>query len=227
MKKLIKILLPLLAVVMLLAACAEQAAVQNLVDKPRFIGAVTKTHENYITVNVIESDRGLATGSLVNVALNTKLKTGVSFNIHDEVIVFYDGIVSRTNPGQIRNVHSIILIPRSLDDVQRLTDAYVPAIETANNSKTVMNLSNKNASSITESGSFKVEGNQTLTLKITSNIQGGSADLFLFDPNGKEQRISIGSENITREIQLTEGSWAFNCTGFFKSGNIQILGTLT
>lgn len=80
---------------------------------------------------------------------------------------------------------------------------------------------------IAESGSFQAEGSQVLTLAITSDIKGGSADFFLFDPSGKEQRITIGSEDMIKEIPLEKGLWQYNCSGLFKDGgNIKIVGTV-
>jgi len=92
----------------------------------------------------------------------------------------------------------------------------------------VMNLiNNTNQTNIAESGSFQVENNQTLTLNITSDIEGGAVDLFLFGPNGNEQRITIGSTNVTKEIALEKGIWQYNCSGVFKDGgNIKIVGTI-
>lgn len=80
---------------------------------------------------------------------------------------------------------------------------------------------------IAESGSFQAEDNQTLILNITSDIKGGTVDLFLFNPNGKEQRITIGSTNLTKEIPLEKGKWQYNCSGIFQDGgNIKIVGTI-
>lgn len=80
---------------------------------------------------------------------------------------------------------------------------------------------------IAESGSFQAEDNQTLILNITSDIRGGTVDLFLFNPNGKEQRITIGSTNLTKEIPLEKGKWQYNCSGIFQDGgNIKIVGTI-
>jgi len=92
----------------------------------------------------------------------------------------------------------------------------------------VMNLTNNaNQTNIAKSGSFQAENNQTLTLNITSDLKGGSVDLFLFDPNGKEQHITIGSSNITKEIALEKGIWQYNCSGVFKDGgNVKIVGTI-
>lgn len=80
---------------------------------------------------------------------------------------------------------------------------------------------------IATSGAFLAEDNQTLVLTITSDIQGGTVDLFLLDPDGNEQRISIGSENMTKEIPLKKGTWQYNCSGLFKDGgNVRVVGTV-
>lgn len=86
---------------------------------------------------------------------------------------------------------------------------------------------NATQTNIAESGSFQAENNQILTLNVTSDIKGGAVDLFLFDPNGKEQHITIGSANITKEIALKKGIWQYNCSGVFKDGgNVKIVGTI-
>ncbi|MDD3251423.1 MAG: hypothetical protein PHV18_02565 [Lachnospiraceae bacterium] len=92
----------------------------------------------------------------------------------------------------------------------------------------VMSLTNNiDQTNIAESGSFQAENNQILTLDITSDIKGGTVDLFLFSPNGKEQRITIGSTNITKDIVLEKGIWQYNCSGVFKDGgNVKIVGAI-
>lgn len=86
---------------------------------------------------------------------------------------------------------------------------------------------NANQTNIAESGAFRAENNQTLTMNITSDIKGGSVDLFLFDPNGNEQKITIGSADMTKEIALVKGVWKYNCSGVFKEGgNIKVLGEI-
>ena len=80
---------------------------------------------------------------------------------------------------------------------------------------------------IAESGSFQAEDGQRLTLEITSDIEGGSVDLFLFDPNGIEQRITIESVNMRKTIVLSKGEWKYNCSGIFKEGgNVRIVGMI-
>lgn len=86
---------------------------------------------------------------------------------------------------------------------------------------------NANQTNIAESGSFQAEKGQTLVLNIASDIQGGTVDLFLFDPDGNQQRVTIGSSGFTREIALKEGIWQYNCSGAFQGGgNVKIVGTI-
>lgn len=93
-------------------------------------------------------------------------------------------------------------------------------------SGTVFTLTNQNGNQMAASGSFQAAEGQTLKLKITSDIKGGTVDFFLFDPSGKEQRITIGSEDRTKEISLSGGTWAYNCSGKFHSGSLKIVGTI-
>ena len=102
------------------------------------------------------------------------------------------------------------------------------AVGSISDGNVVMNLSNHtNQKNIAESGSFQAENNQTLTLNITSDIKGGSGALILFDPHGKEQRITIGATDTTTEITLEKGTWQYNCSGIFKDGgNVRIVGVI-
>lgn len=90
----------------------------------------------------------------------------------------------------------------------------------------VMNLSSEGKNSILHSSSFEAKSGQTLTLDITSSVKG-SVDLFLFSPSGQEQRITMGGKDEKKTIPLSEGLWSYNCTGFFDSGTISIVGTLS
>ena len=92
----------------------------------------------------------------------------------------------------------------------------------------VMDLANhENPLNIAESGSFQAENDQILVISVTSDIRGGTVDLFLFDPTGKEQRITIGSSDMTKEIHLEKGTWQYNCSGMFKEGgSVRITGAI-
>ena len=105
-----------------------------------------------------------------------------------------------------------------------VTGAYAASPDAENT--VVINLSNEGQHSVLHSSSFEAKDGQILTLKITSSIKG-AADLFLFSPSNQEQRIPIGGNSETKTIPLSEGRWSYNCTGFFDSGNISIVGTLS
>lgn len=90
----------------------------------------------------------------------------------------------------------------------------------------VLNLSSSGRGSITQSGSFESTEGQVLTLSVQSDIQGGAVDLFLFPPNRKEQRLTFDGSDQTVTVALSAGRWDYNCTGFFRSGDIVILGEL-
>ena len=80
--------------------------------------------------------------------------------------------------------------------------------------------------SITQSGSFEANDNQILTITVLSDIKNGSVDLFLFSPDSKEQRITLSGSDETKTVALSNGRWAYNCTGFFESGTISIIGKI-
>lgn len=75
---------------------------------------------------------------------------------------------------------------------------------------------------ISESGAFEAKDGQSLSFKISSGIKGGSVDIFFFSPSGEEHRITLTpdteTENILKNMPLSAGTWAYNCTGFFESG---------
>lgn len=104
----------------------------------------------------------------------------------------------------------------------------LPDAASHGNGDPVIALTNRSEQrNIAESGSFQAEDNQILVLEITSDIKGGSVDFFLFDPNGKEQRIVIESSDIIKEIPLKKGLWKYNCSGIFaEGGNVKITGTI-
>lgn len=90
----------------------------------------------------------------------------------------------------------------------------------------VINLSNEGKKNIMHSSGFEAQSGQVLILEIQSSIKGAT-DLFLFSPSKQEQRITIEGHNETKVIPLSEGRWEYNCTGFFDSGDISIVGTVS
>ncbi len=99
------------------------------------------------------------------------------------------------------------------------------SVETKQNS--MIDIANTDTNMISDSGSFDAEDGQTLILDIKSDIKEGAVDLFLFDPDGKEQRIVIKDFDMIKEIKLKKGKWAYNCFGILKKGGeIRIKGTV-
>lgn len=89
----------------------------------------------------------------------------------------------------------------------------------------VFKVSNNGGREVVQSGSFQAADGQKLIIEVAADLTGGNVDLFLFSPSGKEERLTFGSSDITKTIELSEGTWAYNATGFFESGNITINGT--
>ncbi|MDW2800805.1 hypothetical protein RZO55_24850 [Clostridium boliviensis] len=93
------------------------------------------------------------------------------------------------------------------------------------NGTQVFKISNDGSTAVVQSGSFQSADGQKLTIVAAADIKGGTVDLFLFSPSGKEERLTFSSSDITKTFELSEGTWAYNATGFFESGNIMITGT--
>jgi hypothetical protein len=90
----------------------------------------------------------------------------------------------------------------------------------------VIDLSSDGQLRIAQSDTFSALEGDTLRLTITSNIAGGTVELFLTSPAGEEQKITISGSDEEQSIPLTEGAWIYNCTGVFESGSVQIVGTI-
>lgn len=113
----------------------------------------------------------------------------------------------------------------SSDDTESSLSEHATA-PTESAESVMLEIHSNGQSNVAQSASFEAKSGQTLTLEITSSIAGGSVDFFLFSPSKQEQRISITGENDVKVIKLSEGTWAYNCTGFFNSGSISIVGTI-
>jgi hypothetical protein len=90
----------------------------------------------------------------------------------------------------------------------------------------VMDLSSDGQLRIAQSDTFSALEGDTLRLTITSDIAGGTVELFLISPAGEEHKITISGNDEEQSIPLTEGAWIYNCTGVFESGSVQIVGTI-
>lgn len=101
MKKLIALILSLLFVLALFG-CDNRSLNHIINSEPCITGIVKEANENII---LIENDSGE-----YYVSLNAENKDSMTnFNIGDEVVVYYDGMVAETYPMQINTVYAITL----------------------------------------------------------------------------------------------------------------------
>ncbi len=101
MKKTITIVLTIICVLSL-AGCRNRSMNYIIGNEPSITGIVKETNENTI---LIEHDN-----SEYCVSLNVEHKDSItSFNIGDEVVVYYDGNVAESYPMQINTVYAITL----------------------------------------------------------------------------------------------------------------------
>lgn len=99
MKMMIALVLPLVLVFGLIN-CSDSD--QDYTSEPSISGIIKEIADTSI---LIESDMGDCW-----VSLNVKGKeNSISFNIGDEVVVYYDGNIAESYPLQIHTVHAIIL----------------------------------------------------------------------------------------------------------------------
>ena len=101
MKKLIALILALVCVVGMVG-CNNRSMNYIISNEPSITGIVKETNEDAI---LIENDNGEYW-----VSLNVENKDSMtSFNIGDEVVVYYDGNVAESYPMQINTVYAITL----------------------------------------------------------------------------------------------------------------------
>ena len=101
MKKLIALVLSLICVLSLVG-CNNRSMNYIISNEPSITGIVKETNENAI---LIENDDGEYW-----VSLNVENKDSMtSFNIGDEVVVYYDGNIAESYPMQIKTVYAITL----------------------------------------------------------------------------------------------------------------------
>lgn len=101
MKKLMALILVLVCTLGFVS-CDNKSMNYIISNKPSITGIVKKTNENVI---LIENDNGEYW-----VSMNVENEDSItSFNIGDEVVVYYDGYVAESYPMQINKVYAITL----------------------------------------------------------------------------------------------------------------------
>lgn len=101
MKKFTAIMLALICLLSL-SACDNRSMNYIIENEPNITGIVKETNEDSI---LIENEKG---EYIVSLKVENK-DSMTSFNVGDEVVVYYDGYVAETYPMQINTVYAIIL----------------------------------------------------------------------------------------------------------------------
>ena len=101
MNKIVRLCLTILFMFCLIG-CGKKSMNDIINSEPNIIGIVKETTENSI---LIENENGKYW-----VSLNVENKDSVTnFNIGDEIVVYYDGMVAESYPMQIKTVYAITL----------------------------------------------------------------------------------------------------------------------
>ena len=101
MKKLIALLLSLICLLGLIG-CSNRSMNYIIANEPNITGIVKEANENAI---LIENEKGEYW-----VSLNVENKDSTThFNLGDEVVVYYNGIIAESYPMQINTVYAITL----------------------------------------------------------------------------------------------------------------------
>ena len=101
MKKLLALLLSLICLLGLIG-CSNKSMNYIVANEPNIAGVVKEANENAI---LIENKKGEYW-----VSLNVENKDSTThFNLGDEVVVYYNGIIAESYPMQINTVYAILL----------------------------------------------------------------------------------------------------------------------
>lgn len=101
MKKLIALLLSLICLLGLVG-CNNRSMNYIIANEPNITGVVKEANEQSI---LIENEKGEYW-----VSLNVENKDSTThFNLGDEVVVYYNGIIAESYPMQINTVYAILL----------------------------------------------------------------------------------------------------------------------
>ena len=101
MNKIVRLCLTILFMFCLIG-CGKKSMNDIINSEPNITGIVKEVNENSI---LIENENGQYW-----VSLNVENKDSVTnFNIGDEVVVYYDGMVAESYPMQIKEVYAIAL----------------------------------------------------------------------------------------------------------------------
>lgn len=107
-KRLVFLLATLLIV---LVACSKsESKTAKIESEESFYGIVKKVNKENILVELYNEEGEVEEGNLLYVSLDTQLEeTNEEINLGDYVTVYYNGVVTRSYPGQVNMVYAIIV----------------------------------------------------------------------------------------------------------------------
>lgn len=102
-------ILALVCILCQLFGCSRQSMNDIIKNQPSIHGVITQVHDTYIMID-LESET-YSDNSACTVSLDVENSDGLysPMNIGDEVVVYFDGLISETYPMQINNVYAITL----------------------------------------------------------------------------------------------------------------------
>ena len=79
-------------------------------NEPRVAGIVVSQTDKYVSINVNEDEDVYNDYPTLLVSLDVEQEDSTtSFDIGDEIAIFYDGVITDNSPGTVETVYAIIL----------------------------------------------------------------------------------------------------------------------
>ena len=100
-----------LFVVLLIGCVCRPLSMNDLIDKPNFIGTVIEVQDNSLLVLVDENEDEFKSSDKIMVSLNTQIKDDITqFKVGDRIKIIYDGRLAESYPAQINTVYTLLLL---------------------------------------------------------------------------------------------------------------------
>ena len=83
----------------------------DIYHEPNFTGVIAEVHDKSIVVSVNDGEGELKSSNKMRVSLDVKLKDSMTtFNVGQQVKIFYDGVILESYPAKIDTVYAILLV---------------------------------------------------------------------------------------------------------------------
>lgn len=96
--------------IILMACNKNESKTAEIESEESFYGIVKEINKENILVELYNDEGEVEEGNLFYVSLDTQLEqSDDNFTVGDEVTVYYNGVVTRSYPGQVNMVYAIIV----------------------------------------------------------------------------------------------------------------------